>query len=181
MPGAPLHPLRSGRRHAAAQWKSKQKSKKYVWKLNDHAPKIKWFQDAKLSVCGRIFWTLCEIPTNLVKYLFLNVTLLLFLAPFHIFIFLFSSPHFLGDRLSMKFQRKSSWKLQKFDDVIWKFVKHCAKIRDEHLLNCWCRRGAKECKSDKPRQELSNEYLLAKFGYDTAENEPFNFHNFSSL
>ena len=45
-------------------------------------------------------------------------------------------------------------------------------IRDENLLNCWCRRGAKECKSDKSRQELPNEYLLAKFGYDTAENEP---------
>ena len=27
----------------------------------------------------------------------------------------------------------------------------------------------------------SNEYLLAKIGFDTAENEPFNFHNFSSL
>ena len=108
MPGAPLHPLRSGRRHAAAQWKSKQKSKKYVWKLNDHAPKIKWFQDAKLSVCGRIFWTLCEIPTNLVKYLFLNVTLLLFLAPFHNFSFLFSSPHFLGDRLPIDCQSSLS-------------------------------------------------------------------------
>ena len=27
----------------------------------------------------------------------------------------------------------------------------------------------------------SNEYLLAKIGFDTAENEPFDFHNFSSL
>ena len=44
----------------------------------------------------------------------------------------------------------------------------------------------KECKSDRSRQELvfflnlvfkldpnSNEYLLAKFGVDTAENEPY--------
>ena len=30
-------------------------------------------------------------------------------------------------------------------------------------------------------RELSNAYFLAKFGFDTAENEPFNFHNFSSL
>ena len=31
--------------------------------------------------------------------------------------------------------------------------------------------GAKACKSCRSRQELSNEYLLAKFGVDTAENE----------
>ena len=43
--------------------------------------------------------------------------------------------------------------------------------------------GAKTCKSCRFRQELSNEHLLslAKFGSDTAENEPFDFHNFSSL
>ena len=41
--------------------------------------------------------------------------------------------------------------------------------------------GAKASKSCRFRQELSNEYLLAKIGFDTAENEPFNFHNFSSL
>ena len=33
-------------------------------------------------------------------------------------------------------------------------------------------KGAKVCKSCRSRQELSNEYLLAKFGFDTAENEP---------
>ena len=32
--------------------------------------------------------------------------------------------------------------------------------------------GAKVCKSCRSRQELSNEYLLAKIGVDTAENEP---------
>ena len=42
-------------------------------------------------------------------------------------------------------------------------------------------RPKKKCKSCRSRQELSNEYLLAKIGFDTAENEPFNFHNFSSL
>ena len=63
------------------------------------------------------FLDTCEIPTNFVSVVFLFlfvlssvsalltseqnlVTLLLFLAPFHIFSFLFSSPHFLGDRLS---------------------------------------------------------------------------------
>ena len=34
------------------------------------------------------------------------------------------------------------------------------------------RSGAEVCKSCRPRQELSNEYLVAKFGFDTAENEP---------
>ena len=32
--------------------------------------------------------------------------------------------------------------------------------------------SAKVCKSCKSRHELSNESLLAKFGFDTAENEP---------
>ena len=41
--------------------------------------------------------------------------------------------------------------------------------------------GEKACKSCRSRQELSNEYFLAKIGFDTAENELFNFHNFSSL
>ena len=33
----------------------------------------------------------------------------------------------------------------------------------------------------RSRRELSNAYFLAKIGFDTAENEPFNFHTFSSL
>ena len=32
--------------------------------------------------------------------------------------------------------------------------------------------GAKERRSDRSRQELSNEYLVAKFGFDTTVNEP---------
>ena len=35
-------------------------------------------------------------------------------------------------------------------------------------------RSAKACKSCRSRQELSNEYFLAKFGFDTADNEPDN-------
>ena len=34
------------------------------------------------------------------------------------------------------------------------------------------RSGAKACKSCRSRQELSNKYLLANIGVDTAENEP---------
>ena len=62
-------------------------------------------------------------------------------------------------------------------EILWKN----AKIRDENFLKYWGLSGAKACKSCRSRQELSNEYLLAKIGFDTAENEPFNFHNFSSL
>ena len=47
-----------------------------------------------------------------------------------------------------------------------------AKKFDENLLKYWGLTGAKACKSCRYRQELSNEYLLAKFGFDTAENEP---------
>ena len=37
------------------------------------------------------------------------------------------------------------------------------------ILECF---GAKVCTSCRSCQELSNEYLLAKFGVDTAENAP---------
>ena len=39
-------------------------------------------------------------------------------------------------------------------------------------MKCWGLNGAKACKSDRSRQELSNECSLAKIGFDTAENEP---------
>ena len=43
---------------------------------------------------------------------------------------------------------------------------------DEKLLKFCESSGAKEYQSDRSRQELSNEYLIAKIGFDTAENEP---------
>ena len=36
-------------------------------------------------------------------------------------------------------------------------------------------------KSDRFRKQLSNKHLVAKIGFDTAENEPFDFHDFSSV
>ena len=46
-----------------------------------------------------------------------------------------------------------------------------AKMFDEVWLNFECgAKGAEVWKSCRSRQELSNEYLLAKFGVDTAEN-----------
>ena len=47
-----------------------------------------------------------------------------------------------------------------------------AKKFDENLLKYWGLSGAKACKSCRSRQELSNEFFFAKFGVDTAENEP---------
>ena len=44
---------------------------------------------------------------------------------------------------------------------------------DEIWLKFWMLSGAKACTSCRSRQELSNEYLLAKFGHDTAENGVF--------
>ena len=46
-----------------------------------------------------------------------------------------------------------------------------AKKFDENFLKYWGLSGAKACKSSRSRQELSNEYFLAKFGVDTEENE----------
>ena len=43
---------------------------------------------------------------------------------------------------------------------------------DEKFLKYWGLSGAKACKSCRSRQELYNEYVLAKFGVDTAENWP---------
>ena len=41
--------------------------------------------------------------------------------------------------------------------------------------------GEIACKFCRSRQELSNEYLLTKFGVDTVENEPLKSFNFQSL
>ena len=41
-----------------------------------------------------------------------------------------------------------------------------------YLVSRWDSKAAKECKSDRSRQEIFNEYVLAKIDFDTAENEP---------
>ena len=55
-------------------------------------------------------------------------------------------------------------KLQKCENVWRMLAKYCFEV--------WGLSGAKACKSCTSRQELSNEFLLAKFCFDTAENEP---------
>ena len=55
------------------------------------------------------------------------------------------------------FENKTVQKAKKFDDVWLKF---------------WMLSGAQKGKSCRSRQELSNEYWIGKFSFDTAENEP---------
>ena len=62
-------------------------------------------------------------------------------------------------------------KTQNFANLLGNVCKVCKKF-DESLLNFCEWSGAKEYQSDRSRQELSNEYLVAKIGFDTAENEP---------
>ena len=64
----------------------------------------------------------------------------------------------------VKFQQESRRDLQTFWRFLLNICEHITKIRDEHLLNFLCRRGAKEagyflpkdaCKLDRSGQELS--------------------------
>ena len=59
----------------------------------------------------------------------------------------------------------------KITSFLQKMLKNAKKF-DENFLKYWGLSGAKACKSCRSRHELSNEYLLAKIGVDTAENEP---------
>ena len=61
--------------------------------------------------------------------------------------------------------------MENFANFFGNVCKFCKKF-DENLLKFCEWSGAKECQSDRSRQELSNEYLVAKIGFDTAENEP---------
>ena len=58
-------------------------------------------------------------------------------------------------------------------EIQYSFAKKCSRFLAEILR---LKNGAKVCKSCTSRQELSNEYLLAKIGVDTAENEPLKVH-----
>ena len=56
--------------------------------------------------------------------------------------------------------------------IFCKILPKNANMFDENFLKHSGLSGAKACKSCRSRQALSNEYLLAKFGVDTEENEP---------
>ena len=66
---------------------------------------------------------------------------------------------------------KNRWNSLKNSDFCRKFSKNPKKF-DEILLRFSISSGAKVWQSCRSRKILQNEYLLAKFGADTAENEP---------
>ena len=70
--------------------------------------------------------------------------------------------------------------VQKLESTMGKRLKNGSTTKQSEKVNR-VSSGAQVYESCRSRQELSNEYLLAKIGCDTAENEPFNFHTFSSL
>ena len=60
--------------------------------------------------------------------------------------------------------------MQNFANFVGNVCKICKTLGDNLLKFCeWS--GSKEYKSDRSRQELSNEYSVAKFAFDTADNE----------
>ena len=73
---------------------------------------------------------------------------------------------FIFGRKICDLSRFSAKKLQKS----WKYEKN-AKNHKNPICS-----GAKDCKSCRSRKMLQNAYLDAKIGFDTEENEPFNFN-----
>ena len=82
-------------------------------------------------------------------------------------------------------------KICKFCDI-WKFFAEFSQklliFQTDFLLKFWDCSGAKGCKSCRAWKMLSNAYFLAKFRFDTAENEPaknlqnfVNFPNFANV
>ena len=51
-------------------------------------------------------------------------------------------------------------------------MRKCLIMNEDVFLKNPVSIGAKDCKSCRSRQTLQNEYLVAKFCFDTAENEP---------
>ena len=81
-----------------------------------------------------------------------------------------------------KSTRFSSWnfwnltKFCKFFDICKIFAEFSQKLlifKTDFLRKFWDCSGAKVCKSCRAWKMLSNAYFLAKFRFDTAENEPF--------
>ena len=62
-------------------------------------------------------------------------------------------------------------KLNENDRILQHVAEKCEKKFDENLLKYWRLSGVEACKSCRSRQKLSNEYSLAKIGFN-AEHEP---------
>ena len=77
---------------------------------------------------------------------------------------------------------KFEWNVLKNSDLQFaqKCEQKCEEKFDEFLLKFCDLSGAKDCKSCRSRKMLKNEYLVAKIGFDTAENEPSKVWRFGS-
>ena len=79
---------------------------------------------------------------------------------------------------STRFSSWNFWNLAifcKFCDICEIFAEFSRKLlffQTDFLRKFWDCSGAKGCKSCRAWKMLSNAYFLAKFGFDTAENEP---------
>ena len=73
-----------------------------------------------------------------------------------------------SDQNSSRFSMKMTNLPVIFAKIRWKFPKIC----DDFLLKFCNPSGAKVHKSCRSRKILKNDYLVAKFGVDTAANEP---------
>ena len=61
--------------------------------------------------------------------------------------------------------------MPKFSEILLHVAKHC-KLFGNFLTRNWDCRAVQRSALCRSRRELSNAYFLAKFGFDTAENEP---------
>ena len=77
----------------------------------------------------------------------------------------------IGAKSGKKFIRNSQ-KNAKFDEENEKIGNSIFQNDDDFWLKFWVWRTVQRSALCRSRWELSNEYLLAKFGFDTAENEP---------
>ena len=68
---------------------------------------------------------------------------------------------------STRFPILRTAQISKFQQIFEKILRKCW-----NFWKIWKIRSWEECGICSSRQELSNEYLVAKIGFDTAENEP---------
>ena len=78
-----------------------------------------------------------------------------------------------SEKFSLKLVQNST-KIAKKSRFFIKFQQKCEKVW-RNLRRFWASSGAKVRQSCRSRKTLQNEYLVAKIGVDTAENDPSKF------
>ena len=77
-----------------------------------------------------------------------------------------------SDKISSKFGWEIAVLMKNWIEFWFNSIFNFAKSVHDFWPKNWVWSGAKVCQSCRSRKMLQNEYLLAKFGFDTAENEP---------